>query len=144
MDQIFNETIRYDGFDLAKYVKENGRELSTIQQREKLNHVFSVDEKGPGGAHHVYSINGTVRGKDYTVQNIIFQNGPRNSYDSVSGVLDCDLLEIVRDRLKSFQSGEFATEYNTHALFHIEEALMWMNKRVEDRIERNVLGTYEK
>ena len=26
----------------------------------------------------------------------------------------------------------------------IEEALIWMNKRVEDRIKRNVLGTYNK
>ena len=30
------------------------------------------------------------------------------------------------------------------ALTHIEEALMWLNKRVEDRIERGVLGTYNK
>lgn len=29
-------------------------------------------------------------------------------------------------------------------LCEMEEALMWMNKRVEDRIERNVLGTMEK
>lgn len=30
--------------------------LSTIQKREKLNDVYSVDEKGPGGAHHRYVI----------------------------------------------------------------------------------------
>ena len=33
---------------------------------------------------------------------------------------------------------------NDYALKHIEEALRWMNKRVEDRIERNVLGTNTK
>ena len=32
-------------------------------------------------------------------------------------------------------------EKNYCALTHIEEALMWLNRRVEDRIERNVLGT---
>lgn len=60
------------------------------------------------------------------------------------GVLDTDLLEIVRDRLNDFQNGKFATRENAVALTHIEEALLWMNKRVEDRIERNVLGTNNK
>ncbi|HHD2802129.1 TPA: ABC transporter ATPase, partial [Clostridium perfringens] len=35
-------------------------------------------------------------------------------------------------------------EYNEKALEHIELALMYMNRRVEDRIERNVLGTNKK
>ena len=30
------------------------------------------------------------------------------------------------------------------ALTHVEEALLWLNKRTEDRAERNVLGTMEK
>ena len=30
------------------------------------------------------------------------------------------------------------------SLTHIEEALMWLNRRTEDRAERNVLGTTEK
>lgn len=50
----------------------------------------------------------------------------------------------MRDRLKGFQQGQFATRENAIALAHIEEALLWMNKRVEDRIERGVLGTNEK
>lgn len=57
------------------------------------------------------------------------------------GVLDTELLEIVRDRLIGFQQGKFATRENTLALTNIEQALLWLNKRVEDRIERNVLGT---
>ena len=60
------------------------------------------------------------------------------------GVLDTDLLEIVRDRLKAFNQGEYATRENALAITHIEEALLWMNKRVEDRAERGVLGTTQK
>ena len=75
---------------------------------------------------------------------IQFQNGARKEENSIHGVLDTDLLEIVRDRLKAFQEGQFATRENAIALTHIEEALMWMNRRVEDRIERNVLGTNNK
>lgn len=124
------------------------RVLSTIQKREKLNSVYAVDEKGCGGANHHYKVvYSTIDFDDRiekTAADIQFQCGPRKEFDSVHGVLDADLLEIVRDRLKGFQSGEYACRENACALTHIEEALMWMNRRVEDRIERNVLGTEEK
>ena len=75
---------------------------------------------------------------------IQFQNGARKEMDSIHGVIDADLLEIVRHRMQCFQAGPFASEYNAKALEHIELALMYMNRRVEDRIERNVLGTNKK
>lgn len=115
--------------------------LSTIQKRNNLNEVFREGEIGPGGAYHEYRV--VINGGE-TVQRVVFQRGPRNDPKSQSGVLDGDLLEIVRDRLKAFQAGEFACRENACALTHIEEALMWMNKRAEDRAERNVLGTYQK
>lgn len=125
------------------------RELSTIQKREKLNKVFASDEKGNGGANHSYEIfrsddDPEKLGEHEVLAIIEFQNGPRKDAASVSGVLDTDLLEIVRDRLKGFQSGEFSSRENACALTHIEEALMWLNRRVEDRIERRVLGTNNK
>lgn len=118
------------------------RKLSTIQKRENLNAVYALDEAGCGGACHEYKI--APNESEYLSQNISFQHGPRKDPDSIQGVLDTDLLEIVRDRLKGFQSGEFACRENACALTHIEEALMWMNRRVEDRIERRVLGTNNK
>jgi hypothetical protein len=116
--------------------------LSTIQKRENLNYVYHVDEKGNGGAHHHYKIREAKT--DEPLQEVIFQHGARNQTDSVAGVLDSDLLEIVRHRLLCFQKGDFSTRENAIALTHIEEALMWMNRRVEDRIERDVLGTNNK
>lgn len=121
--------------------------LSTIQKREKLNTVFVADEKGNGGAHHHYVVcnaNIGIPDGDIVAVDLQFQNGPRKLHDSIHGVLDTDLLEIVRHRMQCFQQGEFATRENAIALTHIEEALLWMNKRVEDRIERNVLGTNNK
>ena len=120
--------------------------LSTVQKRQNLNEVFVVDEKGNGGAHHEYAIfvRNTPDGSHNTREDIKFQNGARKLKGSEHGVLDTDLLEIVRHRLQCFQKGDFATGANGHALKHIEEALMWMNRRVEDRIERNVLGTDNK
>ena len=117
--------------------------LSTIQKREKLNEVLVTDDKGNGGANHRYQIV-KVTNPDVVYGNIIFQNGARNMQDLTHGVLDTDLLEIVRHRLQCFQKGNFATRDNAVALTHVEEALMWMNRRVEDRIERDVLGTNNK
>lgn len=116
--------------------------LNTIQKREKLNEVFAVDEKGNGGAYHNYKI--MLDNETDTFILLGFQNGARKLENSIHGILDSDLLEIVRHRLQCFQSGEFSSRENAVALTHIEEALMWMNRRVEDRIERNVLGTNSK
>lgn len=130
-------------------------EISRIQKRNNLNDVYRDGEIGPGGAYHEYTIVGPVDPEQkYTDSNekqclgfittILFQKGPRKDPESTHGVLDTDLLEIVRDRLKCFQAGDFGCRENACALTHIEEALMWLNKRVEDRVERNVLDTNEK
>lgn len=127
--------------------------LSTIQKRENLNEVYA-GEKGVGGASHDYMIvkagcvevgedTITVKPEDI-LEAIHFQEGARKDPNTIHGLTDQDLLEIVRDRLKGFQSGDMPTRETACALTHVEEALMWLNKRIEDRIERNVLGTYEK
>lgn len=120
------------------------RQLETIQTKENLNQVYAEDEKGAGGANHVYSIVSVYDPDAYVSQEINFQDGPRNNRSSIHGALDSDLLEIARDRMKCFQEGDFATEDNAKALEHIEKALYFMNQRVEKRIARNVLGTYKK
>lgn len=119
-------------------------QLSTIQRRDRLNRVYRADEPGPGGAHHEYIVIQDLPTGDGIHTHLIFQKGPRHDPAAVAGLLDEDLLEIVRDRLRGFQSGEFATRENACALLHVEEALMWMNKRKEDRAARGVLGTHEK
>lgn len=114
-----------------------GIKLNRIQKRNNLNEVRVEGIQHPvNKGYHTYSISLGTRG----VQ-IVFQDGPRNEPESVRGILDTDLLEIVRHRLQSFQSGPFATRENEQALIKIEEALLWMNKRVEDRAEANTLGT---
>ncbi|MBU3205137.1 ABC transporter ATPase [Clostridium algidicarnis] len=117
--------------------------LNTIQKREKLNDVYAVDEKGNGGANHIYHIINANNGfaKPWIIP---FQCGPRKEKSSQDGVLDTDLLEIVRHRLQCFQAGPYSSKENAIALTYIEMALTYMNKRVEDRIERNVLGTNNK
>lgn len=140
------------------------RELETVQTKQKLNRVFSTDEEGPGGAHHNYIIvpaepleehyketgiddndgEPILASNSCLPYGIYFQRGPRKENDSLHGILDTDLLEIVRDRLKSFQKGPYASDYNARALMHVELALEALNARVEDRTKRGVLGKNEK
>ena len=129
------------------------KQLSTIQKLENLNDVFAIDVPGPGGAHHLYQVckhntgriseeDGTFRTRpEHMVLTVQMQYGGRNAAGSISGAVDADLLEIVRDRLRDFQAGPYSCRENACALTHIEEALMWLNRRVEDRITRGVLGT---
>ena len=49
-------------------------------------------------------------------------------------------LEIIKHRLQCSQEGPYATRENAIALTYIKEALLWMNERVDYRIEINGLG----
>lgn len=120
--------------------------LDTVQQLGKLNDVYRVGEPGPGGAYHDYAVSTAEREKGVNpiVAMVRFQKGPRSAPNARTGVLDVDLIEIVRDRLKAFQKGEYACQENAQALGYLEAALMAMNARVENRIERGVLGTDKK
>jgi hypothetical protein len=120
------------------------RKLVTIQRRNKLNNVFAQGETGECGERSEYAVvRPTVA--DASVGDMIaiiqFQRGPRDLPGSLNGVLDVDLLEMVRDRMTAFQDSKLACPENMMALQHIEAALMYLNKRVEDRAERGSLGT---
>lgn len=120
----------------------NKRELKTIQEHEKLNTVYAIDNPVNGGANHLYRVEANTQDdKNIPYVLIQFQQGARKEENSIHGLIDSDLLEIVRDRLTAFQNGEFACEHNAKALDYVEAALKELNKRVEDRINRKVLGT---
>lgn len=117
--------------------------LTTVQYRGSLNDVYRADEKGIGNACHEYVIQTNDNDEPIELARIKFQKGARQEAGSEAGVIDSNLLEIVRDRLKLFQEGEFKCTENAMALVHIETAIMWLNRRVEDRIKRDVIGTHK-
>lgn len=115
--------------------------IETVQKQEVLNEVWATDEAGVGGANHSYQID--LQGYGFPTH-IHFQNGARKEKRSLHGVLDQDLLEIVKHRLTGFQSGPYSSEHTEEALGHVQLALEALNRRVEERIERGVLGKHEK
>ena len=120
-----------------------GEKITTVQYKGNLNEVYRVADKGVGNAYNEYVIR-TKDDEPVELARVKFQKGAREEPGSEVGVIDSDLLEIVRDRLKLFQEGEFERTENAMALVHIETAIMWLNRRVEDRIKRDVIGTHKK
>lgn len=98
-----------------------------------------LDEPGAGGAHHWYEISD---GKGCMAK-ILFQNGPIKEA-GVNGITQEALLAIVIDRLRSFQAGPYASQYNEAALNHCEHALTQLQMRTVERIKRGVEGTHAK
>ncbi len=113
---------------------------------KKYTYVEVMDEPGAGGANHNYEIMdsrraGSERPKALGIIN--FQNGPILEA-GVNGVMNEDLIAIVIDRMQGFQSGQYACRENAIALTKLEESLMWLRKRTQDREDRGVEGTSSK
>jgi hypothetical protein len=117
--------------------------LRLVEGKEnKYTKVICNDDPAIGnGACHKYSINSVVPNAEgfSLLSDIDFQDGPILE-SGVNGVQNEDLLVIVADRLRCFQGGNFACRENAIALTKIEEALLWLNKRTQDRINRGVEG----
>jgi hypothetical protein len=105
--------------------------------------VFSVDEVGPGNAHHKYQIHCDQKEGGFVV-GLNFQNGAIKEVGDINGIPDEALYAVLIDRLQGFQSGPFSCRENAIALTKLEESLMWLQKRTRDRQLRGVEGLHQK
>jgi hypothetical protein len=121
-----------------------------VVRETKHTKVDCLDKPdGPGNACHVYQITNGWPGIPSKVQFALinFQKGPLIAPghpllapSHPNGCQNEDLIAVVIDRLKSFQSGDFACRENAIALTKLEEALMLLEKRTADRVTRGVEG----
>jgi len=108
---------------------------------QKHTKVVCTDQPRYGNANHDYKIVRVVSGGSVLFdQRIKFQLGPIKEH-GVNGIHNEDLLAIVIDRLQGFQAGDYRCRENAVALTKLEEAMMWLRKRTDDRAKRNVEGT---
>lgn len=121
--------------------------------------VITAKEPGSGGASHRYDIIGYAEehssgGRRPFGVNLRFQDGPIASPKDFNGITNEALLAVLIDRMRGFQygrnadgsfdfasRGKFACKENACALTHLEESLMWLQKRTRDRLSRGVEGT---
>lgn len=69
-----------------------------------------------------------------------FQNGPTKEV-ALNGIFNEDLINMVLDRIKCFNSGDMACKENEEAITKLEEALMWLRHRSNRRKLENTYGT---
>jgi hypothetical protein len=113
--------------------------------RYSTNTIYSLDKKAYG-AHHIYQINS--KEDDNSIQVINFQKGGRNDDSYIPGVLDIDLLYIVKDRLESFlelsESINVDNSYSNEALDLVKEAIHKLEERYKIRVSNDTLGKSDK
>lgn len=109
--------------------------------------VLEDSADDPAGATHEYVVelaNTNIGGQNPPkAVKIHFQKGPIKE-NGVNGVQNEDLMAIVIDRLQHFQKGNFSCRENAIALTKLEEALLWLDKRTNDRKARGVEGLTKK
>lgn len=60
------------------------------------------------------------------------------------GVFTETLVQVAKQYLEAVNVGEMSTRETSMVITKLDEALMWINKRAEDRKLREVQGTYRK
>jgi hypothetical protein len=67
------------------------------------------------------------------------ENAPRQE-----GVFTETLLQVCKEYLEGVNVGHLASRETSVAITKIDEGLMWIQKRADDRKRRQVQGTYQK
>jgi len=78
---------------------------------------------------------------------IEWQNGPLGrgaERIEPNGAFVENVVDAAIKRIQFYQDSKFACRENAIALTHLETAALWLNKRTQDREEREVEGTHNK
>ena len=78
---------------------------------------------------------------------ISWQDGPLGRGETrkdPNGAFVETVIDIARQRIQYYQDSKFKCRENAIAITKLEEALLWLNKRTQDREARSVEGTHVK
>lgn len=100
--------------------------------------VVALDKPGIGNASHTYLLKVGMGARL-----IAFQNGAIDEVGDVNGISNEQLLAVLIDRIRGFQSGPYACESNQVALVHLEGAMKAFHDRTKDRSVRGVEGKHQ-
>lgn len=76
----------------------NKRKLQLSRNHNGINNIYAIDKTGNDKKNYLYRIEKNDSDEEYVL--LQFQNGKRDSPESVDGITDRDLLEIICDRLE--------------------------------------------
>ena len=98
--------------------------------------VAVLDEKGRGGAPHLYETR-VNRGHYRALTRTRFHKG---DIDAFNGTTNEAELAKVKHRLECFQEGPYPCEENAEALEHVNKAIAVLERRTANRKARGVEG----
>lgn len=94
-------------------------ELENFENKEKEGIVIQFIEKIPAPKDEA----------EFEGQLLTLNDGTTNE----------EVLEMLIDRM-SYLQGKFPCKENACCITHLQEGLMWLEKRTRDRVKRNVEG----
>jgi hypothetical protein len=106
-----------------------------------------IEEVIKGATYNVPTFKVTDNGiEDGEGIQIVFCKGNREDASVLrqEGVFTETLIQVAKQYLESVNVGEMASRDTSMVITKLDEALMWINKRAEDRKLREVQGTYRK
>lgn len=122
------------------YNKINGNYLEIHHDLFSNDNTYvAADEKTFNAPHSYLVLNSH---NDKLLGAIHFQEGGLKSTNQ-NGVFMEDLIYMCINRLDFFQESEYNCLENYETLIKLQEALMWLRKRQNNRIRRKVLGKNE-
>jgi hypothetical protein len=120
---------------------ESGLDLKTIKSDLiTTDNTFIEHDNNTFNSPHNYIIRG-IEGD--ILCGVHFQEGAIKE-TGLNGIFMEDLIAICINRLENFQNSDFRCRENACAITKLEESLMWLRKRTNNRQKRGVQGTYVK
>lgn len=113
-------------------------QLSQVNQNIEVHTVDEADESG-GNRHYRITLRSTTSESWPLHVELKFQNGPANKR-GFNGITDEALIAILIHRLEGFQKGPFKCVENEMALSDLRGALVALEERTADRLQRGVEG----
>ena len=78
---------------------------------------------------------------------LLWQDGPLGrgaERKEPNGAFVEDVIDAARERIQFYQDNGFSCRENSIAITKLEEAMLWLDKRTQDREARQVEGTHSK
>lgn len=111
--------------------------VETPLTRNNCTKVYRLPKTFKNNAINEYLISDN---EENILASIKFQTGASKE-NGINGIFMEDMISICIERLREFQKSKFKRRENAIVITKLEEALMWLNYRYDDRVNRNVDGT---
>jgi hypothetical protein len=112
-----------------------------------MNNPKVIETVVAGATYKVPTYKVTNQGiEDGSGIEIVFCKGNKEDETALrqEGVFTETIIQTAKQYLESVNVGEMATRETSMVITKLDEALMWIAKRAEDRKLREVQGTYQK